>query len=240
MKPLRPLAPTESFLDDTAVQNTCFRDVSRLLTSISVDHILSQQDFAGLGLFLKAPLASDAKRSWLNSLVQCSILDNLKDRIATDPVIFQNSRALTNLVKLIHQSSEAAAEGWFVDPESSLVQFTALFLGQIQRRDIRDLKSVRLCSPLFVTTQNTLAFLILSHMLAADESLFDAESAEEIPSVETSDAPRIGTPPKNLKVYNMLVQSTSVLQIPVSTETTSDGPLRSVITTCECCLMFRS
>lgn len=157
----RPLAPANNWTDTQLPQNRCYIDTMRFFTSIAMGQIVSEKDFTGLGLFLKAPSASTAKRSWFNSLLQSSIIGTLEQRLDTDPMLFKSSKIITNLVRFMDQSCNAAIEGWFLDPTCALIRLMATFLRSVEQRDIRQLKSVRLCAPSIASTQHILLSFVL-------------------------------------------------------------------------------
>lgn len=216
----RPLAPSDQFFGHPFTTNGCFADFLRFLVMMCIDQILSQKEFIGLGLYLKAPAASGAHRSWVNSLVQSRILITLRERLDRDTSLFQLPKTLTNVIRFIQQSSEAVIEGWFVDQSCSLISMTASLLRRIEQRDVRNLKSVRLCAPSIASTKQMLLKLVLFNFALHIRGKEHTEHIQTAKDESRSAAEHISS----FQTLCSVVRQTSAL---VLATTTNDNPPES-------------
>lgn len=221
----RPLAPSDQFFGHPFTKNGCFSDFLRLLVMICIEQIISRKEFTGLGIFLKAPEASSARRSWLNSLIQSRILATLRERLENDSDLFQLPKMLTNVIRFIQQTSEAAIEGWFVDESCSLIRLIASFLRCVEQRDIRNLKSVRLCAPSIASTKQTLLKLVLFSFGILSHSKEHTKHARKARG-ESRTADTQWSTPSLETLCSILRQTSTLVLATTSNEILLENPIR--------------
>lgn len=211
----RPLAPATHFTDGPVSESRCFVETVKLLSSLSIEQIECNRDFNGFGLFLKAPNASSARRSWLNSLIMHRILVDLESRLSVDIRLLQSTKSLTNIIRFMHQSYDAAIAGWFQDQSCTLIRVIAGFIRRLGQRDVRNLKSVRLCMPSIGQAQHSLLMTALFQLAMLAEQRIGREGLERGSSKQRSSSLR-GLPSGKVLCSTLNQTSTFVL-------TTSDS-----------------
>ncbi|KAB8754750.1 hypothetical protein FH972_026541 [Carpinus fangiana] len=123
------------------------RHLRSILCAIYADQILRSKDFTGLGLFLKVPPSSLEHRAAIASNLVLHVIQGLSAQLDADPDLYLEPRVLTHLSRFIFQSCEALYEGWLLGVEASLLAFAGSIMHFLDRPTVRQVKSVRLCSP---------------------------------------------------------------------------------------------
>jgi beige protein homolog 1 len=121
------------------------QSILEAVISVSSDQILARKDFPGLGLFLRTPPGFVEHQSYFESWILRNTLSQLSNTIMLDPKVLQDPKVLTNLSRLFSHLGEALFEGWFMGGADSVLDFSGTVLEYLQRPDISQLKSVRLC-----------------------------------------------------------------------------------------------
>ncbi|KAJ5350153.1 hypothetical protein N7541_007880 [Penicillium brevicompactum] len=141
-----------------------------LVLDIFQDQLLERKDFTGLGLYLKTPPGFLEHQAYFNSWVFGYLLSTLQDLPLVRPGLLHEPRVLTNLGRLAIHLTEAVYEGWFINGGQSTMEFTGTLLEYLQRPDISQLKSIRLCGPAVTTIRSTLYKTVLLQLSEADDS----------------------------------------------------------------------
>jgi len=142
----QPLVPVES-IDDSFLRRPHCAQVTQLLVTVYADQILSQADFRGLGLFMKAPAVEMSIRSKCSSSVVQTLLNFLTTKLSTRPAVYVEPRILANVAHFVSQVADGVLEGWLEGITFGLLHYTANLLLYLQGPDVRNLKIIRLCSP---------------------------------------------------------------------------------------------
>jgi hypothetical protein len=164
------------FMNPTFVGNKASTDhplvkaVLGLTLDIFQDQLLGRKDFTGLGLYLKTPPGFLEHQAYFNSWVFSCLLSTLQDLPSVRPSVLHEPRTLTNLGRLAIHLTEAVYEGWFINGGSSTMEFIGTFLEYLQRPDISQLKSIRLCSQAVTTIRSTLYKVVLFQLSEADDT----------------------------------------------------------------------
>jgi len=179
---LHPLAPSKE--PGARVDHPLAGRIAELLVHIFTDQ-MCRKEFSGLGLFLKHPPGSIEDRAYLLSQLVRDIIERLMADANTNPALFCDPVNLINVGRFANQACEAVFEGWLLDGAYPILQFASFFLQYLHRSEVRNMKSVRLCSPMLSTMQNVfrrLLLLVLSEAASPDSSeivgKISADSAE--------------------------------------------------------------
>ena len=160
-----------SFIGDkTATDHPVVKAVFRLVLAVFEDQLLGRKDFSGLGLYLKTPSGFLEHQAYFNSWVLGCVLSALQDLPLVRPSLLHETRTLTNLGRFATHLAEAVYEGWFINGASSTLEFIGTILEYLQRPDISQLKSIRLCSQATGTIRSTLYKVILIQLSEADDT----------------------------------------------------------------------
>lgn len=164
------------FMNPTFVGNKAATDhpivkaVFGLVLAVFEDQLLERKDFSGLGLYLKTPPGFLEHQAYFNSWVFGCVLSPLNDLPSVRPGLLHETRTLTNLGRFATHLTEAVYEGWFINGASSTLEFVGTILEYLQRPDISQLKSIRLCSQATATIRSTLYKVILFQLSEADDT----------------------------------------------------------------------
>ncbi|CAG8246185.1 unnamed protein product [Penicillium olsonii] len=154
----------------TATAHPLAKAVLELVLDVFQDQVLGRKDFTGLGLYLKTPPGFLEHQAYFNSWVFGCLLSTLQDLPVVRPGLLHEPRTLTNLGRLAIHLTEAVYEGWFINGGSSTLEYIGTILEYLQRPDISQLKSIRLCGPAVTTIRSTLYKVVLIQLSEADDS----------------------------------------------------------------------
>lgn len=156
--------------DKAATDHPLVKAVLALVVDVFQDHILGRKDFAGLGLYLKTPPGSPEHQAYFNSWVLNCLLSTLQDLPLIRPGLLHEPRTLTNFGRLAIHLTEAVYEGWFINGGSTTLELIGTILEYLQRPDICQLKSIRLCGPALANIRSTLYKVVLLQLSEADDT----------------------------------------------------------------------
>lgn len=143
--PKSPLSPV-SKLPELNDGHAIVQNVLEMIVAIFVDQILARKDFPGLGLFLKSPPSFHEHQTYFDSWVLRNTLAQLNSAIMLEQKLLWEPRVLINLSRFFTHVGEALYEGWFVGGADAALDFAGSVLEHLQRPDISNKKSVRLCN----------------------------------------------------------------------------------------------
>ncbi|XHG00027.1 hypothetical protein AWENTII_003499 [Aspergillus wentii] len=132
-----------------------------IVLTVFTDQLLERKEFSGLGLYLKTPSGFLEHQASFNSWLLKGFLSALQDVLSSKPELLQEPRTLTNLGRFANHIGEAVYEGWFIDGAVPSLEFVGTVLEYLQRPDVSNLKSIRLCSQAIATIQSTLFRAVL-------------------------------------------------------------------------------
>ncbi|KAK5090010.1 beige protein-like 1 [Lithohypha guttulata] len=128
------------------VKHAIVQGVLEVVISLYVDQILARKDFAGLGLFLKTPPGFIEHQTFFESWVLRNTISQLSNTIALDQSLLCEPKVLTNLARFLTHLGDAIFEGWFIGGAEPVIDLASTILEYLQRNDVSQLKSVRLCA----------------------------------------------------------------------------------------------
>ncbi|EFY94276.2 beige/BEACH domain protein [Metarhizium robertsii ARSEF 23] len=138
-----------------------FDGMLELVLRVFLDQVWNRKDFSGFSLFAKVPPGFQEHQAYFESYLWRKILGQLTNRIHANQKSLCEPRLLTNISRFCSQMSEAIFEGWFIDGAEVAIDFIGSILEYLQRPDISNLKSVRLCSQAVSTVRNCLLRIVL-------------------------------------------------------------------------------
>lgn len=139
-----------------------------LVLSVFSEQLLERKDFSGLGLYMKTPSGFPEYQAYFNSWMLRSLLSTLQDVIFSKLELLSEPRVLTNLGRFSTHLGEAVYEGWFVDGAAATLEFAGTILEYLQRPDVSQVKSIRLCSQAIATIRSTVFRVVLLKLSEVD------------------------------------------------------------------------
>ena len=141
-----------------------------MIVAVFTDQVLSRKDFQGIGLFMKVPPGFQEHQAYFESFVLRNTLTNLGNTLKMNQTLLSEPRVLTNLQRFCSHLDEAVYEGWFIDGAEPVLDFLGGLLEHLQRPDISQLKSVRLCSEVIASMRMVVSRICLLRLSEPDQS----------------------------------------------------------------------
>ena len=144
--------------------------ILEMIVAIFTDQILSRKDFVGMGLFMKVPPGFQEHQAYFESFVLQNTLTSLSNTLKLRQSLLSEPRVLTNLQRFCAHLDEAVYEGWFINGAQPVLDFICELLEYLQRPDISQLKSVRLCSEVIASMRIAVGRICLMRLSEPDHS----------------------------------------------------------------------
>lgn len=173
---ISPLSPTAK-LPQLNDGHEIVQSLLEIVISVFSDQILVRKDFSGLGLFLRTPPGFLEHQSYFESWILRNTLSQLSNSILLNQRVLWEPRVLTNLARLFSHVGEASYEGWFVGGADPALDFAGSILEYLQRPDIANIKSVRLCTQAISVIRSAVFRTVLL-------SLSQVEGSEVLPFLQ--------------------------------------------------------
>ena len=161
-----PIAKLPQLNDGNAV----VQSLLEIVVAVFTDQVLMRKDFAGLGLFLKTPPGFLEHQTYFESWILRNTLTQLKNTILLDQKVLWEPKVLSNLARLFLHIGEALYEGWFMGGADTTLDFSGSVLEYLQRSDISQIKSVRLCSQAIEVIRSTMFRTVLLSLSQIQDS----------------------------------------------------------------------
>ena len=168
-----PLSPQK--VSSTLKPSTLLDELVELVTQVFMDQLISRKEFPGFGLFTKVPPGFQEHQAYFESFILRKMVTKVTNYVQKSGKTICEPRILTNLARFSLHLSEAIFEGWFLNGDEDMIDFNGMLLEFLQRPDIEQLKSVRLCSQAVSMIRGCLLRVILLKMSDLD----NVETAEE-------------------------------------------------------------
>lgn len=170
--PTSPLSPI-SKLPELNDGHSIVQNVLEIAIAVFIDQILARKDFPGLGLFLKSPPSFHEHQTYFDSWILRNTLSQLNNTIMLEQKLLWEPRVLTNLARFFTHVGEALYEGWFVGGAEAALDFAGSVLEYLQRPDISNMKSIRLCNQAISSIREVVfrTLLLTLSTVHEDESL---------------------------------------------------------------------
>lgn len=128
------------------IRHSIVQSVLEIVVSMYVDQLLAQKDFTGLGLYLKTPPGFIEHQTFFESWILRNTISQLSNSIAMNQPVLCEPKVLTNLARFLTHLGEAIFEGWFIGGAEPVTDLASTILEYLQRSDVSQMKSVRLCA----------------------------------------------------------------------------------------------
>ncbi|PSN72526.1 beach-domain-containing protein [Corynespora cassiicola Philippines] len=152
------------------VGSTVVEAMLEVVLGVFQDQIFYRKEFVGLGLFLKTPPGFQEHQAYFESYVFRQTIAAITNSLQLDQKLLHEPRVITNLSKFITHIAEAAFEGWFLDGADPLLDFAGFLLEYLERPDVSQIKSVRLCTQGISIIRTIFLRLILLRLAEPDDS----------------------------------------------------------------------
>ncbi|KAK0628604.1 hypothetical protein B0T17DRAFT_159534 [Bombardia bombarda] len=164
------------------ISNVVLEGVLELIINVFSDQILARKEFSGFGLFLKVPPGFQEHQAYFETYILRNALSHLGSAVQFNQKALSEPKVLQNMARLNLHMVEAIFEGWFLNGAESMIDFTGMLLEYLQRPEVSNMKSVRLCSSAVQTIRTSFLKLILLRLSDMDDpqtSDADASSTME-------------------------------------------------------------
>ena len=145
-------------------------EVLKIIIAVFIDQIIARKDFVGIGLFMKVPPGVQEHQAYFESFVLRNTLSSLTNHVKLNQKLLWEPKVLTNLQRFCAHLDEAVYEGWFIDGADVVLEFLGELLEYLQRPDIRQMKSIRLCSEVIAAMRSTVSRIALLRLSERDDS----------------------------------------------------------------------
>ena len=156
--------------------NTLVEEILEIIITVFSDQIFSRKEFAGTGLFMKVPPGFQEHQAYFESFILRNTISSLSNMIKLNQKLVWETRVITNLGRFCGHLDEAVYEGWFIDGGDVVLDFIGEQLEYLQRPDIKQLKTVRLCSEIVSSMRTVISRIALLKMSEVDESLHETDT----------------------------------------------------------------
>ena len=175
---LEPIAsPKKSQMAVTiSVSHRLVQEILEIIVAVLTDQIIARKDFVGLGLFMKVPPGFQEHQAYFQSFILRNTIINLENSIKLNQGLLSEPRVLINLQKFCVHLDEAVFEGWFIDGGDIVIDFLGELLEYLQRPDVQQLKSVRLCSEVIASMRSTISRIALLRLSEPDDSTAEVKT----------------------------------------------------------------
>ena len=164
------ISPKEKRREPLNVSNSLVEEILEIIIAVFSDQILARKEFPGIGLFMKVPPGFQEHQAYFESFILRNTLSSLSNTIQLERKLLWEPRVLTNLARFATHLGEAVYEGWFIDGADIVIDFLGDMLEYLQRPDIIQLKSVRLCSEVIAGIRTTVSRIVLLRLSELDDS----------------------------------------------------------------------
>ncbi|KAF5678112.1 Beige like 1 [Fusarium circinatum] len=165
---LNPALPSLRSVPSKKPSSDILDGLLELVVNVFMDQLLARKDFPGFGLFTKVPPGFREHQAYFESHILKHVIAQLTNNVQLNQKAICEPRVLTNLSRFCTHMSEAIFEGWFMNGAEAMIDFVGMLLEFLQRPDISNLKSVRLCSQAVATIRSCLLRIILLRLSDLD------------------------------------------------------------------------
>ncbi|KAF5563884.1 Beige like 1 [Fusarium napiforme] len=165
---LNPALPSLRSVPSKRPSSDILDGLLELVVNVFMDQLLARKDFPGFGLFTKVPPGFREHQAYFESYILKHVIAQLTNNVQLNQKAICEPRVLTNLSRFCTHMSEAIFEGWFMNGAEAMIDFVGMLLEFLQRPDISNLKSVRLCSQAVATIRSCLLRIILLRLSDLD------------------------------------------------------------------------
>lgn len=158
------------------VCNSIVEELLEIIIAVFSDQIFARKEFPGLGLFIKAPPGFQEHQAYFDSFLLRNTLSHMGNTIQLDQKLLWEPRVLTNLARFATHLGESVYEGWFIGGADPVLDFLGSILEYLQRPDVSNLKSIRLCSQIVSAIRTVLLRIVLLRLSELSDSTRESET----------------------------------------------------------------
>ncbi|KAI9801080.1 MAG: hypothetical protein M1833_002948 [Piccolia ochrophora] len=162
------LSPRRTSASGIKVSNSSVEGLLEIIVAVFVDQVLERKDFPGFGLFFKVPPGFQEHQAYFESYILRHTMSQLDNTVKLNQKLLWEPRVLTNLSRYFAHMSEAIFEGWFLNGTDALLGFAGTVLEYLERPDIAQIKSVRLCNQTVLMIRTTFMRVLLLRLSELD------------------------------------------------------------------------
>ncbi|KAH0562402.1 hypothetical protein GP486_002903, partial [Trichoglossum hirsutum] len=167
---LTPVMSTKSrTMPALTVSNSVVEGLLEIVIAVFMDQILERKEFPGFGLHLKVPPGFQEHQVYFESYLLRNTLSQLGNTLQLNQKLLWEPKVITNMARFTSHVGEAVFEGWFLSGAEPLLDFTGTILEYLQRSDVAQIKSVRLCSQAISTIRLVFLRVVLLRLSELDE-----------------------------------------------------------------------
>ncbi|TAQ86218.1 hypothetical protein B7494_g5457 [Chlorociboria aeruginascens] len=171
-----PMSPKKKVTTQKA-SNALIEGLLELVINILIDQVTSRKDFHGFGLFLKVPPGFQEHQAYFESYLLRNTISQLSNNLKLDQNSVWEPKLILNLSRFVHHIGEAVYEGWFLSGAEPLMDFAGTLLEYLQRPEIAQVKSVRLCSQAILTIKSVFLRVVLLRLSELDNPQLSEDEA---------------------------------------------------------------
>ncbi|KAI9695386.1 MAG: hypothetical protein M1820_008641, partial [Bogoriella megaspora] len=160
------------------IGNSIVEGLVEVVVAVFKDQIFERKEFSGFGLFLKVPPGFQEHQAYFESYVLLHTMRDLSNAIQLEQKQLLEPRVINNLARYCVHMGEAVYEGWFMNGAEPLLDFTGNLVDYLQRPDIAQVKSVRLCSQAVPTIRSVFLRVALLRLSELQDSETDSDSVD--------------------------------------------------------------
>ncbi|KAI9773758.1 MAG: hypothetical protein M1839_001990 [Geoglossum umbratile] len=163
------MSPKSKTMPPLAVSNSVVEGLLEIVVAIFMDQILERKEFPGFSLYLKVPPGFQEHQVYFQSYLLRNTLSQLGNALQLNQKLLWEPRIITNMARFTSHVGESVFEGWFLSGAEPLLDFTGTILEYLQRSDVAQIKSVRLCSQAISTIRLVFLRVVLLRLSELDE-----------------------------------------------------------------------
>ncbi|KAH0538184.1 hypothetical protein FGG08_005200 [Glutinoglossum americanum] len=163
------MSPKSRTMPTLTISNSVVEGLLEIVIAAFMDQILERKEFPGFGLHLKVPPGFQEHQVYFESYLLRNTLSQLGNTLQLNQKLLWEPKVITNMARFTSHVGEAVFEGWFLSGAEPLLDFTGTILEYLQRPDVAQIKSVRLCSQAISTIRLVFLRVVLLRLSELDE-----------------------------------------------------------------------
>ncbi|CZR63760.1 probable beige protein homolog [Phialocephala subalpina] len=164
-------------LKQQKISNSLVEGLLELVVNVFVDQVMVRKEFPGFGLFQKVPPGFQEHQAYFESYLLRNTISELGNTVQLDQKSLWEPKLLQNMARFVLHIGESIFEGWFLSGAEPLLDFAGTLLEYLQRPEISQIKSVRLCSQAILTIKSVFLRVVLLRLSELDSAQVLEEEA---------------------------------------------------------------
>ncbi|RDW62339.1 beige protein-like protein [Coleophoma cylindrospora] len=159
------------------VSNGVVEGLLELVVNVFIDQVMVRKEFPGFGLSVKIPPGFQEHQAYFESYLLRNTISQLSNTVQLNQKSLWEPRLIQNMARFVHHIGEAVFEGWFLGGAEPLLDFAGTLLEYLQRPEVSQIKSVRLCNQAILTIKSVFLRIVLLRLSELDSSQVPDEEA---------------------------------------------------------------